>query len=86
MASHLSLAMSGTRAKAANRVCSTGVKDQVATVLPSDQLTSSHKERFELSTTHVTSGGIFSIGLLRRHEADWSKVRDTLSRGWPRYH
>jgi PiT family inorganic phosphate transporter len=31
-----------------------------------------------VSTTHVTSGGIFGIGLLRRHEADWSKVRDIL--------
>ena len=29
-----------------------------------------------VSTTHVMSGGIFGIGLLRRHEADWSKVRD----------
>jgi len=29
-----------------------------------------------VSTTHVTSGGIFGIGLLRRHEADWSKIRD----------
>ena len=29
-----------------------------------------------VSTTHVTSGGIFGMGLLRRHEADWSKVRD----------
>ncbi len=31
-----------------------------------------------VSTTHVTSGGILGIGLLRRHEADWSKVRDIL--------
>ena len=31
-----------------------------------------------VSTTHVTPGGIFAIGLLRRHEADWSKVRDSL--------
>jgi PiT family inorganic phosphate transporter len=31
-----------------------------------------------VSTTHVTSGGIFGIGLLRKHEADWSKVRDIL--------
>ena len=31
-----------------------------------------------VSTTHVTSGGIFGIGLLRRQEADWSKVRDIL--------
>jgi PiT family inorganic phosphate transporter len=31
-----------------------------------------------VSTTHVTSGGIFGIGLLRRHEADWSKVREIL--------
>ena len=29
-----------------------------------------------VSTTHVMSGGIFGIGLLLRHEADWSKVRD----------
>ena len=29
-----------------------------------------------VSTTHVTSGGIFGIGLLRRNEADWGKVRD----------
>ena len=29
-----------------------------------------------VSTTHVTPGGIFGIGLLRRHEAGWSKVRD----------
>jgi inorganic phosphate transporter, PiT family len=28
-----------------------------------------------VSTTHVTSGSIFGIGLLRRQEADWSKVR-----------
>jgi inorganic phosphate transporter, PiT family len=33
---------------------------------------------FPVSTTHVTSGGIFGIGLLRRHDADWSKVRDIL--------
>jgi len=31
-----------------------------------------------VSTTHVTSGGIFGIGLLRSHEADWSKARDIL--------
>lgn len=31
-----------------------------------------------VSTTHVTSGGIFGIGLLRRHKADWNKVRDIL--------
>ncbi len=29
-----------------------------------------------VSTTHVTSGGIFGIGLLRRREADWRRVRD----------
>jgi PiT family inorganic phosphate transporter len=29
-----------------------------------------------VSTTHVTSGSIFGIGLLRRHEADWRRVRD----------
>jgi len=34
--------------------------------------------RFALpvSTTHVTSGGLFGIGLLRRREADWKQVRD----------
>jgi PiT family inorganic phosphate transporter len=31
-----------------------------------------------VSTTHVTSGGIFGIGLLRRKEADWSRVRDII--------
>lgn len=31
-----------------------------------------------VSTTHVTSGGIFGIGLLRRQEADWRRVRDIL--------
>ena len=31
-----------------------------------------------VSTTHVTSGGIFGIGLLRREEANWGKVRDIL--------
>jgi PiT family inorganic phosphate transporter len=31
-----------------------------------------------VSTTHVTSGGIFGIGLLRREEANWSKVREIL--------
>lgn len=31
-----------------------------------------------VSTTHVTSGGIFGIGLLRRGEADWKRVRDIL--------
>lgn len=31
-----------------------------------------------VSTTHVTSGGIFGIGLLRRKEADWKRVRDIL--------
>ena len=31
-----------------------------------------------VSTTHVTSGGIFGIGVFRRHEADWSRVRDIL--------
>ena len=31
-----------------------------------------------VSATHITSGGIFGIGLLRRHEADWGKVREIL--------
>jgi PiT family inorganic phosphate transporter len=31
-----------------------------------------------VSTTHVTSGGIFGIGLLRKGEANWSKVREIL--------
>lgn len=31
-----------------------------------------------VSTTHVASGGIFGIGLLRRSEAHWNKVRDIL--------
>jgi PiT family inorganic phosphate transporter len=31
-----------------------------------------------VSTTHVTSGGIFGIGLLRRNQADWRRVRDIL--------
>jgi PiT family inorganic phosphate transporter len=31
-----------------------------------------------VSTTHVTSGSIFGIGLLRRHEADWRRVGDIL--------
>lgn len=31
-----------------------------------------------VSTTHVTSGGIFGIGLLRRGEANWAKVREIL--------
>jgi len=31
-----------------------------------------------VSTTHVTSGGIFGIGLLRRKEADWRRVREIL--------
>ncbi len=31
-----------------------------------------------VSTTHVVSGGIFGIGLLRRGEADWKRVRDIL--------
>ena len=31
-----------------------------------------------VSTTHVTSGGIFGIGLLRKQEANWSKVREIL--------
>ncbi len=36
--------------------------------------------RFALpvSTTHVTSGGLFGIGLLRRQQADWRRVRDIL--------
>jgi len=44
-----------------------------------------------VSTTHVTTGGIFGIGLLRRREADWRRVRDiSLSDGlsrcqWRRY-
>ena len=29
-----------------------------------------------VSTTHVTSGSIFGVGLLRRNEADWGRVRD----------
>jgi inorganic phosphate transporter, PiT family len=29
-----------------------------------------------VSATHITSGSIFGIGLLRRHEADWGKVRE----------
>jgi len=31
-----------------------------------------------VSATHVTSGSIFGIGLLRRDEADWGKVREIL--------
>jgi len=31
-----------------------------------------------VSTTHVTSGGIFGIGLLRKEEANWGKVREIL--------
>lgn len=31
-----------------------------------------------VSTTHVTSGSIFGIGLLRRNQADWRRVRDIL--------
>jgi len=31
-----------------------------------------------VSTTHVTSGGIFGIGLLRKEEANWPKVREIL--------
>ncbi len=31
-----------------------------------------------VSTTHVTSGGIFGIGLLRRAEANWRRVGDIL--------
>jgi PiT family inorganic phosphate transporter len=29
-----------------------------------------------VSTTHVTTGNILGIGLLRRTKTDWSKVRD----------
>jgi PiT family inorganic phosphate transporter len=29
-----------------------------------------------VSTTHVTTGGIFGISLLRPREADWCRVRD----------
>jgi PiT family inorganic phosphate transporter len=29
-----------------------------------------------VSTTHVTTGSLFGIGLLRREEADWRRVRD----------
>jgi len=29
-----------------------------------------------VSTTHVTTGSVFGIGLLRREEADWRRVRD----------
>jgi PiT family inorganic phosphate transporter len=31
-----------------------------------------------VSTTHLTSGSIFGIGVLRRGEADWRQVRDIL--------
>lgn len=31
-----------------------------------------------VSTTHVTSGSIFGIGILRRREAHWSRVREIL--------
>ena len=31
-----------------------------------------------VSTTHVTSGSIFGLGLLRRKEADWHRVRDVV--------
>jgi len=31
-----------------------------------------------VSTTHVTSGGIFGIGLLRKEEANWRKIREIL--------
>ncbi len=34
-----------------------------------------------VSTTHVTSGSLFGIGLLRHREADWSRVRD-ISLSW----
>ena len=40
-----------------------------------------------VSTTHVTSGGIFGIGVLRRGQADWQRVRDILldmARTWTR--
>ena len=35
-----------------------------------------------VSTTHVTSGGLFGIGLLRRKEANWHQVRDIVL-SWP---
>ena len=31
-----------------------------------------------VSATHVTSGSVFGIGLLRRRQADWRRVRDIL--------
>jgi PiT family inorganic phosphate transporter len=31
-----------------------------------------------VSTTHVTSGSLFGIALLRRKQADWRRVRDIL--------
>jgi len=31
-----------------------------------------------VSTTHVTSGGIFGIGMLNRSQADWVRVREIL--------
>ncbi len=31
-----------------------------------------------VSTTHVTSGGLFGLGLLRRREAHWRRVREIL--------
>jgi phosphate/sulfate permease len=34
-----------------------------------------------VSTTHITTGGIFGIGLLRRREADWRRVRNIVI-GW----
>jgi len=38
----------------------------------------------EEAATHVTSDGIFGIGLLRKEEANWGNVREILLAGWPR--
>src|SRR5258708_25203028 len=39
-----------------------------------------------VSTTHLTSGGIFGIGLLRGMRPIGAKYATSCSRGWPRYH
>jgi PiT family inorganic phosphate transporter len=48
----------------------------VANLVAASLVTLASLVSLPVSTTHVTSGGLFGIGLLRRSEADWRRVRD----------
>lgn len=49
-----------------------------ANLVAASLILAASKFALPVSTTHVTSGAIFGIGMLRRQEADWRRVRDVL--------